>query len=117
MKHIKMPKALAEKWLEDLRSGEYQQCRAKMTDGSGYCCLGVLQMGISGEIIMERADEVPSKEWLHSKNIEFFDEFDEKENYPYSSNKEASFLDLNDLGTPFPEIADLLEIEIEYNDD
>jgi hypothetical protein len=30
------------KWIEALRSGKYVQCKGKLTDNSGYCCLGVL---------------------------------------------------------------------------
>jgi hypothetical protein len=29
------------KWLEALESGEYEQGKEKLFDGSGYCCLGV----------------------------------------------------------------------------
>lgn len=30
-----------QKWLDALRSGKYAQTRGKLTDGNGYCCLGV----------------------------------------------------------------------------
>jgi len=30
------------KWLEALRSGEYEQTRGKLKDDKGFCCLGVL---------------------------------------------------------------------------
>ncbi len=33
---------LKAKWLEALRSGEYKQCQSTLTDGIGFCCLGVL---------------------------------------------------------------------------
>lgn len=29
-------------WLKDLRSGEFTQIQSRLTDGEGYCCLGVL---------------------------------------------------------------------------
>lgn len=116
MKHIKMPKKLADKWLADLRSGEYEQCYKRMTDGTRFCCLGVLQMGISGEIIKEEGVELPSKEWLRYKNIEFFDVLEGRGINPYCHNKKGTFSKINDGGTTFPEIADLLEAEIEYND-
>ncbi len=32
---------IKEKWLPALRSGKYEQCRNKLHDGSGFCCLGV----------------------------------------------------------------------------
>lgn len=30
-----------EKWLQALESGDYDQCRGMLYDGTGYCCLGV----------------------------------------------------------------------------
>jgi len=32
---------LQEKWLQALESGEYEQCRERLFDSVGYCCLGV----------------------------------------------------------------------------
>ena len=29
-------------WVDALRSGEYEQCKKKLYNGSAYCCLGVL---------------------------------------------------------------------------
>lgn len=37
-----MDKKLKANWVKALRSGKYQQCRTQLTNGSGYCCLGVL---------------------------------------------------------------------------
>lgn len=34
-------KANRKKWAAALRSGKYKQCRHKMYDGIGFCCLGV----------------------------------------------------------------------------
>ncbi len=31
-----------KRWIEALRSGKYKQCREQLTNGKGYCCLGVL---------------------------------------------------------------------------
>lgn len=30
-------------WIAALRSGSYDQCIGRLTDGTGYCCLGVLR--------------------------------------------------------------------------
>lgn len=61
------------KWLEALRSGEYKQCASTLHDGVGYCCLGVLEKVLSGDV--ERSPSgnpigVPSKEWLDDHKIE-----------------------------------------------
>lgn len=37
-----MKKRVKNKWLEALRSGEYKQCKNRLTNGRGFCCLGVL---------------------------------------------------------------------------
>jgi hypothetical protein len=37
-----MKKEILEKWIETLRSGEYQQGNGKLRSGKHYCCLGVL---------------------------------------------------------------------------
>lgn len=38
----KLDAALKAKWIEALRSGDYEQARGTLYDGEGYCCLGVL---------------------------------------------------------------------------
>ncbi|HEY6018439.1 MAG TPA: hypothetical protein VIY48_00610 [Candidatus Paceibacterota bacterium] len=117
MKHIKMKKADAEKWLAALRSGQYEQSKSKMFDGQGYCCLGVLQMELGGEIVKQEPMELPSYSWLVSKGITFYN----AEGYTtYSPNigdsHNNSASSLNDCGVSFLELADLLEREIEYTD-
>jgi hypothetical protein len=37
-----MNKEVKEKWLEALRSGEYEQGRERLRSGDKFCCLGVL---------------------------------------------------------------------------
>jgi hypothetical protein len=37
-----MKQEIKEKWVAALRSGEYQQTRSTLRDGTGFCCLGVL---------------------------------------------------------------------------
>jgi len=37
-----MRKAVMEKWVRALRSGEYKQTTGKLRDEFGFCCLGVL---------------------------------------------------------------------------
>ena len=40
---MKMKSEIKASWLEDLRSGKYQQCTGELFDGKGYCCLGILE--------------------------------------------------------------------------
>lgn len=37
-----MNQAIKERWIESLRSGEYEQTQGRLRDETGYCCLGVL---------------------------------------------------------------------------
>lgn len=32
---------IQKKWIEELRSGQHKQCQRQLTDGIGYCCLGI----------------------------------------------------------------------------
>jgi len=46
-----MPKAVKERWLKALRSGEYKQGQGMLRDAEGgYCCLGVLVQELDGKI-------------------------------------------------------------------
>lgn len=118
MKHIKMPRALAEKWLADLRSGEYDQAKEVLFNGEGYCCLGVLikSAGCEIEDASGPCDGLPNIEWLQKQKISFHNKYTEECTSPYIESKEEPVDSLNDKGYSFHEIADLLEAEIEYND-
>lgn len=54
-----------QKWVDALRSGEYKQCYGVLSDGEGYCCLGVA-CKISGKRWNELAGMLsnPVMEWL-----------------------------------------------------
>ena len=42
-----------QKWVDALRSGEYEQAEGKLRRISGYCCLGVLCDLVKGELGLE----------------------------------------------------------------
>lgn len=44
-----MDQELKRKWVEALRSGEYQQGNGKLCDNGRYCCLGVLYDIVVGD--------------------------------------------------------------------
>ena len=37
-----MKKEVADEWIKALRSGDYNQTKESLSDGDGFCCLGVL---------------------------------------------------------------------------
>jgi hypothetical protein len=51
---LKLKPAVKALWLNGLRSGEFEQCRGKLSDGTGYCCLGVLSELASREGVCEK---------------------------------------------------------------
>jgi hypothetical protein len=90
-------------WVEALRSGKYEQVESKLTNGEGYCCLGVacLVAGKSNDNIM------------HDVNLTNFPEvksfFGLRDNH--GDYRENCLVDLNDDGTSFSDIADIIERE------
>lgn len=92
-----------EIWLKALRSGEYEQCTGRLSDGTGFCCLGV------AALVWDMADT----EELSKKG-----QYGEGPSYVYDSLRgiiptypmDQGVL-LNDKGVPFDTIADMIEKE------
>lgn len=116
--NIRMPKELADKWLAALRSGEYKQAKEVLynEETNGYCCLGVLQKCISGEIVPDPSAELPDRDWLDSHNIKFIDMYNGENLSPYIEKTKSHIAIENDNGKSFDQIADLIESELEYTD-
>lgn len=123
-----MDKDIKEKWLKALRSGDYQQCTGELVkeldNGSrGYCCLGVLAE------IVDPAREHPSWQGYDSEllPIEFAKELGLESpevvstNHRKSSDPEVkdtvngnkdTLSGMNDSGSSFAEIADVIEEQL-----
>lgn len=110
-------------WVEALRSEEYPQTRGVLHSGEGFCCLGVLcdlHSKTTGQEKWSQSGELERDGFKHP----FYTYFGAETSLPHpvvewaglnSSNpgdKVASFANLNDNGTPFPQIADLIEKEL-----
>lgn len=112
-----MDKHIAERWVEALRSGKYEQGRAELHPGeNSYCCLGVLcdlyrveqgkgqWDGASGYCEFVIADteeagfEVPPDSVLEWAGL----------NTPEGSVGEQSLAEMNDNGATFTELADII---------
>ncbi len=87
----KMNPEIKQKWVDALRSGEYEQGNGKLYSGQGYCCLGVLcdlyskennlKWEFRGDDVIKTEDEVvPSQ--LQKCDYFYFD--DESEFLPNS---------------------------------
>lgn len=73
---IVMPKSIRRKWLNALRSGKYKQGKGALEKDGKYCCLGVLQCVVDGDV--ERSSKggslgFPSGKWLKKNAIYFGD--------------------------------------------
>lgn len=107
----------AKKWVDALRSGEYEQGKEYLCKNDKYCCLGVacaLYQQSVGDLIVEEGDEetfyddrldlLPNKvvEWLGLAS----DDGGMK-----LKNQRTSLVSMNDKGVSFAEIADVIESE------
>lgn len=56
------------KWVAALRSGKYSQCDGELKKGNAYCCLGVMEQVLSGEV---ESQALPSPQWCSDHNVAF----------------------------------------------
>lgn len=100
------------KWLEALRSGEYEQGKGELRRGDTYCCLGVLcnisQLGRwnpydSGAYSFNVDSNLPAFGML-PKSISVWSEL-----FVDNQNRLGQ---MNDGGASFPEIADWIEANL-----
>lgn len=94
----------AQAWVAALRSGKYQQCKEKLTDGCGFCCLGV------ASVICHN----PDPGWEHQLGLG-----PKVQQWLGLGHREGELLEgqyrflsaMNDNGETFDEIADIIESE------
>ena len=103
-----MNEQVKEKWLNALRSGDYQQTRQYLHKEDGFCCLGVL---------CDLYGKEHNVEWELVNGDTYYEFQDEPELLPLfvaewaGVERHRSFTlgELNDNGSTFNEIADLIE--------
>lgn len=103
MNKIRMPRSIADPWLAALRSGDYKQGIGKLRYDDYYCCLGVLN-SVAGLGYDDSLGDL-----LHGSDnyYEFLGE-----------PQQVNLIHLNDnKRKTFPEIADLIEENLEYIDE
>lgn len=127
MKHIKMRKEDADKWLKALRSGDYKQGMGYLkSQDNEFCCLGVLEHSLTGAVEMKYSSEsllLPTTDWLKKHKITFFSakgtECMSFSQTPYLAKLKVSASTANDgdypkRGYSFKQIADAIEAELDY---
>ena len=105
---------IKQKWVDALRSGEYQQGQCYLRTNSGFCCLGVL---------CDLYGKENNVEWNLVNNGHNY-EFQDRESYlpssvrkwadleycnPPVNDEESTLGELNDSGSTFEQIADVIE--------
>lgn len=114
-----MNQDIKKRWVEALRSGKYQQGRGQLRADGRWCCLGVLgdiavADGLAtwldngdGEFSLCDADSCDMGVCMPTQKVDEWAGLDGE----YKCGK-TSLLHLNDNGTPFSEIADLIEAHL-----
>jgi hypothetical protein len=108
---------IKQKWVSALRSGEYQQTQRYLRTDNGFCCLGVL---------CDLYGKENNVEWNLANNGHNY-EFQEFESYlpssvvewsgieevnPLVNDEESTLANLNDSGSTFEQIADVIEHQL-----
>jgi hypothetical protein len=96
-------------WIDALRSGKYQQCQNQLTDGEGFCCLGVYAELHGIEIPVPNYS--PEGDDEEDGNGATYSELTHRIDNPIVRSRGV---EMNDRGHSFSEIADM--IEREYSD-
>jgi hypothetical protein len=108
---------IKQKWVDALRSGDYQQGRNYLRTDNGFCCLGVL---------CDLYGKENNVEWNLANNGHNY-EFQDMESYlpssvrkwagvegcnPHINDGESTLVRLNDSGSTFEQIADVIEEQL-----
>ena len=108
---------IKQKWVDALRSGEYQQTQNYLRKEDGFCCLGVLcdLYGKENNVEWNLASDGHNYKFqdkeshLPSSVIEWAGVDDDN---PYVDGEIITLAGLNDTGCTFEEIANLIEEQL-----
>lgn len=87
-----MKSDIKARWIAALRSGDYNQCRGKLVDEDGYCCLGVLAAIQKAEVWQMSADSIE----LVLDDQDYFDHIAGYISAGLSKNQRATLAAMND---------------------
>lgn len=117
----KMNAEIKQKWLDALRSGKYSQAQERLHTEEGFCCLGVLcevyikEHGLDRSLMWEPGTGIDEDElFIFGSSTYLPTEVTNWAKVPRTGQirtpeKMIDLADLNDGGTTFQEIADLIE--------
>ena len=109
-----MNEQVKEKWLSALRSGDYKQTKSCLHKGDGFCCLGVLcdLYGKENNVEWKLVDagiyyEFQDKKACPPLSVVEWAGFGSSN--PYICSRSLTLGELNDNGSTFNEIADIIQ--------
>lgn len=109
---------IKQKWVDALRSGDYKQTQRHLHDENGFCCLGVLCD------LYIKENNVEWEPSTHYNNVYMFQdmmaalplsvvEWADLEYYnPHVNVEKSTLAGLNDGGSTFKQIADVIEEQL-----
>ena len=109
---------IKQKWVDALRSGEYQQTQNRLHDENGFCCLGVLCD------LYLKENQLEWEPSTHYKNVYVFQDMATilplsvmkwvgvGEGNPLVNDGDSSLAELNDKGSTFIEISNVIEHQL-----
>jgi hypothetical protein len=102
-----MDAQIKTKWVEALRSGEYEQATGRLKDGNEFCCLGVLctVMGAQWRDMGPYLDGFS----LRDENDDELLSLRTLDSVGFGESTQGTLVKMNDDGISFPEIADYIE--------
>ena len=109
---------IKQKWVSALRSGGYQQTKGRLHDEDGFCCLGVLCD------LYLKENQLEWEPSTHYNNVYMFQDMvgclpvsvkewaDLEYCNPRVDDQTDSLIGLNDSGSTFEQIADVIEEQL-----
>jgi hypothetical protein len=108
---------IKQKWVNALRSGDYQQGHNYLHTDNGFCCLGVLcDLYIKeNNVEWELVNDGDNYEFQHSDTYlpnSVVEWANLKYNNPIVNHEASTLATLNDIGFTFNKIADIIEEQL-----
>lgn len=108
-----MHRHIRDEWTKRLRSGEYEQGTGKLNVDDKFCCWGVLCEIAAEQNVVVKEQEGPVVSYngywiLPGPEVHQWAGIDDA-HFEMHHREGMKLYDLNDRGTPFPEIAHIIE--------
>lgn len=121
-----MDEAVKAKWVSALKSGQYVQTKGKLTDGHGFCCLGVLcnlyglekgvmwVRGVGGRLRLDGTEDSTSNAEALPDVVQEWAGLDDLNpgfaggSVPVRNGRAYSLAECNDEGMNFAKVADVI---------